>query len=81
MGAVSLYDSEMEDGARLDALSLVMKGERLPRGTRGRAFGRPGAREATSFPACVLIVTGRMGQERRLSRLKMSFRIGPRKGL
>ena len=38
MGAVSLYDSEMEDGARLDALSLVMKGERLPRGTRGREF-------------------------------------------
>jgi non-ribosomal peptide synthetase-like protein len=28
--SVVLYDSEMEPGARLDALSLVMKGERLP---------------------------------------------------
>ncbi len=35
VGALSvvLYDSEMEDGARLDALSLLMKGERLPAGT------------------------------------------------
>ena len=35
MGAnsVVLYDSEMENGARLDALSLLMKGERLPEGT------------------------------------------------
>ena len=31
--SVVLYDAEMEDGARLDALSLVMKGERLPAGT------------------------------------------------
>lgn len=29
-GSVVLYDSEMGDGARLDALSLLMKGERLP---------------------------------------------------
>ena len=35
VGAVSviLYDSRMEDGARLDALSLLMKGESLPAGT------------------------------------------------
>jgi len=35
VGAVSviLYDSTMEDGARLDALSLLMKGETLPAGT------------------------------------------------
>jgi non-ribosomal peptide synthetase-like protein len=35
IGAVSvvLYNSEMEDGARLDALSLLMKGEVLPAGT------------------------------------------------
>ena len=35
VGAVSviLYDSQMEDGAQLDALSLLMKGERLPAGT------------------------------------------------
>ncbi len=35
VGAVSvvLYDSIMEDDARLDALSLLMKGERLPAGT------------------------------------------------
>jgi non-ribosomal peptide synthetase-like protein len=32
-GSVVLYDSIMEDGARLDALSLLMKGERLPAGT------------------------------------------------
>ena len=31
--SVVLYDSMMEDGARLDALSLVMKGETLPAGT------------------------------------------------
>ncbi|WP_157693871.1 AMP-binding protein [Opitutus sp. GAS368] len=31
--SVVLYDSEMEDGSRLDALSLLMKGERLPSGT------------------------------------------------
>src|SRR5207247_3707542 len=35
VGALSvvLYDSVMEDGARLGALSLLMKGERLPAGT------------------------------------------------
>jgi hypothetical protein len=35
VGAVSvvLYDSKMEDGSRLDALSLLMKGETLPAGT------------------------------------------------
>ncbi len=33
-GSVVLYDSEMEDGSRLDALSLLMKGEVLPAGTR-----------------------------------------------
>jgi len=35
VGAVSvvLYDSTMEEGARLDALSLLMKGETLPAGT------------------------------------------------
>ncbi len=35
VGAVSvvLYDSKMEDGAKLDALSLLMKGETLPAGT------------------------------------------------
>ncbi len=32
-GSVVLYDSEMEDGARLDAQSLLMKGEVLPAGT------------------------------------------------
>jgi non-ribosomal peptide synthetase-like protein len=32
-GSVVLYDAEMEDGSRLDALSLLMKGERLPAGT------------------------------------------------
>ncbi|HYS71667.1 MAG TPA: hypothetical protein VEM95_04515, partial [Thermoplasmata archaeon] len=31
--AVVLYDSHLEDGSRLDALSLVMKGETLPAGT------------------------------------------------
>ncbi len=32
-GSVLLYDSKMEDGVRLDALSLLMKGETLPAGT------------------------------------------------
>ena len=31
--SVVLYDSAMEDGSRLDALSLLMKGETLPAGT------------------------------------------------
>jgi len=31
--SVVLYNSEMEDGSRLDALSLLMKGEVLPAGT------------------------------------------------
>jgi non-ribosomal peptide synthetase-like protein len=31
--SVVLYDSEMQDGARLDALSLLMKGETLPAAT------------------------------------------------
>ncbi len=31
--SVVLYDSHMEDGAKIDALSLVMKGETLPAGT------------------------------------------------
>ncbi len=34
--AVVLYDSTLEDGARLDALSLAMKGETLPAHTRWR---------------------------------------------
>ncbi len=32
--AVILYDSVLEDGVRLDAFSLVMKGELLPKNTR-----------------------------------------------
>jgi carbonic anhydrase/acetyltransferase-like protein (isoleucine patch superfamily) len=32
-GSVVLYDTEMEDGAQLGALSLLMKGETLPAGT------------------------------------------------
>jgi len=32
-GSVVLYDARMEDGARLDAISLLMKGETLPAGT------------------------------------------------
>jgi len=32
-GSVVLYDTEMEDGSRLDSLSLLMKGEVLPAGT------------------------------------------------
>jgi non-ribosomal peptide synthetase-like protein len=32
-GSVLLYDSKMEDGAQLDAISLLMKGETLPAGT------------------------------------------------
>ena len=31
--SVVLYDAEMEEGSRLDAVSLLMKGERLPAGS------------------------------------------------
>ncbi len=41
--SVVLYDSEMEDGSRLDALSLLMKGEILPAGTAWA--GSPAARQ------------------------------------
>ena len=36
--SVVLYDSVMEEGARLDALSLLMKGETLPAGTAWRGI-------------------------------------------
>ncbi len=36
--AVVLYDAEMENGSELDALSLVMKGERLPAATAWRGI-------------------------------------------
>jgi non-ribosomal peptide synthetase-like protein len=36
--AVVLYDSQLEDEADLDALSLVMKGERLPAATQWRGI-------------------------------------------
>ncbi len=47
--SVVLYDSEMEDGARLDALSLLMKGEVLPADTAwaGSPAARRGTRAAT----------------------------------
>ena len=44
--AVVLYDSVLEDGVRLDALSLVMKGEVLPRDTRWQ--GSPSDRKIRS---------------------------------
>lgn len=53
-GSVVLYDSEMGDGSRLDALSLLMKGERLPPGTAwagspaSSAQGRPAAAAAAA---------------------------------
>jgi non-ribosomal peptide synthetase-like protein len=60
LGAVSvvLYGSEMKDGARLDALSLLMKGEVLPVGTNwagspAQAFSgsvRSPAKTATPCP-------------------------------
>ena len=36
--AVVLYDAELEQGAELDSLSLVMKGESLPAGSRWRGI-------------------------------------------
>jgi non-ribosomal peptide synthetase-like protein len=36
--SIVLYDSSMEDGASLDALSLVMKGERIPANTEWRGI-------------------------------------------
>jgi non-ribosomal peptide synthetase-like protein len=47
--SVVLYDAEMQDGARLDALSLVMKGETLPAGTAW--LGSPASSKAEPSPA------------------------------
>jgi len=46
--SVVLYDAELEDGARLDALSLVMKGETLPAGTAW--LGSPASWKADALP-------------------------------
>lgn len=51
-GSVVLYDSRMEDGARLDALSLLMKGETLPAGTAWA--GIPASWQAESRPGSVV---------------------------
>ena len=48
-GSVVLYDAEMEDGSSLDALSLLMKGERLPAGTSWA--GSPAVWVAAARPA------------------------------
>ncbi|HEY3237255.1 MAG TPA: Pls/PosA family non-ribosomal peptide synthetase, partial [Polyangiaceae bacterium] len=48
--SVVLYDSQMEPGAQLDALSLLMKGETLPAGTAW--VGSP-ARSAVPVPPAV----------------------------
>ena len=51
VGAVSvLYDSTMEDGARLDAISLLMKDEILPAGTAWA--GIPAECQARAGPGC-----------------------------
>jgi len=54
-GSIVLYDMEMEDRSRLDALSLRMMGERLPAGTPWagrRAAWRPvSAAPRDSHPA------------------------------
>ena len=49
-GSVILYDSEMEDGARLDALSLLMKGERLPARTAWAGVPASWQRETSATP-------------------------------
>ncbi len=47
--SVVLYDSEMEPGAQLDALSLLMKGERLPSGTAWAGLPARRCRHETEF--------------------------------
>jgi len=47
--SVVLYDSRMEDGSKLDALSLLMKGETLPSGTAW--VGSPPQRASAARPA------------------------------
>ena len=47
--SVVLYESVIEDGSRLDALSLLMKGERLPAGTMWA--GNPAAPQLESKPS------------------------------
>jgi len=54
--SVVLYDSEMQDGSRLDAVSLLMKGERLPRETDWA--GVPAASRNTTRVARAPIVCG-----------------------
>jgi non-ribosomal peptide synthetase-like protein len=49
VASVVLYDAQMEDGARLDALSLVMKGETLPAGTAW--LGSPALSKVEPLPA------------------------------
>jgi non-ribosomal peptide synthetase-like protein len=53
-GSVVLYDSELADGARLDALSLVMKGETLPAGTSWAGIPAAFSGEAHDAPAAPL---------------------------
>ena len=52
MGALSvvLYDTEMGEGTRLEALSLLMKGETLPAGTSW--IGVPAAWRTPAGPGC-----------------------------
>ena len=52
VGALSvvLYDTEMGEGTRLEALSLLMKGETLPAGTSW--IGVPAAWRAPAGPGC-----------------------------
>ena len=38
LAAVVLYDAALERGAELDSLSLLMKGESLPPGSRWRGI-------------------------------------------
>src|SRR5437899_5634239 len=71
--SVVLYDSKMEDGSRLDALSLLMKGETLPAATawagipagwRSSVERRDGVRcDAQVVPGTPDAVTGQPGRQ------------------
>jgi non-ribosomal peptide synthetase-like protein len=52
-GSLVLYDTRMEEGSKLDALSLLMKGELLPAGTNWRGIpARSAALPSSSKPEC-----------------------------
>src|SRR5262249_30107106 len=60
--AVVLYDAVLEAGSELEALSLAMKGETLPAGTRWRGIPSRPAQPCASGPAPEFISSPYIGR-------------------